>query len=68
MLPPLLFPRELELLLELPLELRAPLLELPFPPLAPIPALLRFGMLTPRVEDVEFRAHAPCRWGVVCDW
>ena len=22
----------------------------------------------PRVEDVEFRAHAPCRWGVVRDW
>jgi hypothetical protein len=30
---------------EPPLELRAPLLELPFPPLAPIPPLLRFGML-----------------------
>lgn len=43
---PLLFPRELELLLELPLELRAPLLELPFPPLALIPPLLRFAMLT----------------------
>jgi hypothetical protein len=43
-LPPLLFPRELELLLELPLEPRAPLLELPFPPLAPIPPLLRFGI------------------------
>jgi hypothetical protein len=29
----------------LPLELFALLLELPFPPLAPIPPLLRFGML-----------------------
>ena len=40
LLPPL-FP----LLLELLEELRDPLLELPLPPLAPIPPLLRFGML-----------------------
>lgn len=40
----LLFPLLLELLPELPLALRDPLLELPFPPLALIPPLLRFGM------------------------
>jgi len=44
LLPPL-FPRPLEVLLEPPLELRAPLLLLPLPPLALIPLLLRFGML-----------------------
>jgi hypothetical protein len=38
---PLLFPLLLE---PLPLALRAPLLELPFPLLALIPPLLRFGM------------------------
>ena len=31
--------------LPLPLALRPPLLELPFPLLAPVPPLLRFGML-----------------------
>ena len=40
----LLLVRGLPLLLELPVELRPPLLELPFPPLALIPPLLRFGM------------------------
>jgi len=44
LLPPL-FPRPLEVLLEPPLELRAPLLLLPLPPLALIPLLLLFGML-----------------------
>lgn len=39
---PLVLPRPLELLLEP----RAPLLELPFPPPALIPPLLRFGMFT----------------------
>jgi hypothetical protein len=44
LLPPV-FPLPLELLLpELPLALRDPLLEPPFPPLALIPPLLRFGM------------------------
>ena len=38
----LLFPRPVEL--PLLLEPRAPLLALPFPPLAPRPPLLRFGM------------------------
>jgi hypothetical protein len=38
--------RELLLLpCDLPPELRAPLLELPFPPLALVPPLFRFGML-----------------------
>jgi hypothetical protein len=41
---PLLFPRLLDVLLELLVELRPPL-PLPFPPLALIPPLLRFGML-----------------------
>lgn len=36
-----------ELLLVPLLALRDPLLELPFPPLAPIPPLLRFGMSIP---------------------
>jgi len=40
----LLFPLLLVPLLPLPLAPRAPLLELPFPLLAPIPPLLRFGM------------------------
>ena len=40
-----LFPRLLDVVLELLLELRAPWLLLPFPPLALIPPLLRFGML-----------------------
>ena len=39
-----LFPLLLEPELPLPLALRAPLLELPFPLLALIPPLLRFGM------------------------
>jgi hypothetical protein len=40
----LLLLRLFELLLDPLLALREPLLELPFPPLAPIPPLLRFGM------------------------
>jgi hypothetical protein len=44
--PPVLALLLLALFPEPPLELRAPLLELPFPLLAPIPPLLRFGMLT----------------------
>ena len=52
----------LPLLLEpLPLALRAPLLELPFPLLAPVPPLLRFGMLILGIEGVHQRAHAACR-------
>lgn len=45
LLPPL-FPLLLEPLPELPLALRDPLLEPPFPPLALIPPLLRFGIPT----------------------
>jgi len=36
------------------LEPRAPLLELPLPPLALIPPLLRFGMVIPRLNDEKY--------------
>jgi len=55
-------PLLLPLLLEpLPLAPRAPLLELPFPLLALIPPLLRFGMSFLGYKVCESRAHAACR-------